>query len=227
MNELHELRKRLLYYGIVLITAVLLLWSISQQLYRLFSQPLLHQLPVGHHFIATSVTAPFLVPLKLAFMAGFLLTLPFLFYQLWAFIKPALYPNEKRMLWPFLLGATALFYTGAGFAYFITFPVVFRFLVHLTPQGVDLAPDISQYYDFAIQLILAFGFAFELPMGMWLLTRFGVMTPQQMAKLRPYVIVGAFVVGMLLTPPDILSQIFLAVPLCGLFELGLIVSKLR
>ncbi len=221
MNNFQELRKRLIYYSIVLVISIAGLWSHSQQIYTLFSTPLLKVLPEGHHMLATSITAPFIIPLKLTCIAAFFITLPWMLYQIWAFISPGLYPHEKRMVWPFMLACIALFFAGAAFAYFIAFPLIFNFFASLTPVGVDFAPDISQFYSFALRMLMAFGLAFELPVIVWLVVYFGLVKKQTLSKQRPYVIVAAFTAGMLLTPPDIFSQILLAVPICLLFELGL------
>jgi len=226
MNHLSEIRRRLIYYSAIFLAAAVIAWSFSSALYTLFSRPLIQQMPESQKLIATSVASPFIVPIKLALTAAFMITLPWLFYQIWAFIKPGLYPSERRYTWLFLTLSTFLFYVGAAFAYFLTFPLAFGFFVHMTPDHVNFTPDINQYYTFAMQLMLAFGLSFELPIAIWLIVRLGLIDRSTLTRLRTYNIVGAFILGMLLTPPDVISQVLLALPLCLLFELGLLLAKL-
>lgn len=197
----------------------------ANHLYTLLAQPLLKFLPQGH-LIATQIVAPFFVPFKLAFLVSMILAVPFFLYQLWAFISPALYGHERRLVWPFLLTSTGLFYGGIAFAYFIIFPLLFHFLANVTPAGVMLTPDMNEYLDFTSKLLLVFGCLFEIPMVMVLLVATKMVTRERLVKARSYAIVGAFIVGMLLAPPDVLSQTMLAVPIWLLYEAGIILSRL-
>ncbi len=197
----------------------------ANNLYTLLALPLLKFLPQGH-LIATQIVSPFFVPFKLAFMASVLVATPFFLYQLWGFVAPALYGHERRLIWPFLLMSAFLFYCGIAFAYFVIFPMLFHFLARVAPQGVVLSPDISEYFDFTIKLLLVFGGLFEIPIIMVLLVSTGVVTRERLIKWRSYAIVGAFVLGMLLAPPDVLSQTILAVPIWMLYEAGILLSRL-
>ncbi|HEX4044605.1 MAG TPA: twin-arginine translocase subunit TatC [Gammaproteobacteria bacterium] len=221
---LKEVRARLIKALIVLFVLLIGLLYFANDLYTWLAYPLLKFLPQGH-LIATQVVSPFFVPFKLAFMAAFLLTVPFFLYQCWAFITPALYGHERRMLWPFLLISTLLFYSGMAFAYFVIFPLLFQFLTQVAPVGVQLSPDIGEYFDFTIKLLLIFGVLFEIPMIMMLLTKMGVVTRARFIKMRSYAIVGAFVVGMLFAPPDVVSQTLLAVPIWLLYEIGILLAR--
>jgi sec-independent protein translocase protein TatC len=186
---------------------------------------MLAKMPAGTHMIATAVTTPFFVPMKVAMMAAFLISLPHSLYQVWAFIAPGLYPNEKKLMLPTIILASLLFVIGMAFAYFAVFPVVFGFVVGSAPEGVAVMTDISEYLDFVMTLFLAFGFAFEVPVAVVLSVNFGWVTIAQLKEVRGYVVVGAFVLGAIFTPPDIISQIMLAIPLWMLFELGLLVAR--
>jgi len=216
-----ELRSRLLRCFFVLCVFLSVLLYFADKLYTLLAQPLLKFLPQGH-LIATQIVAPFFVPFKLALLASFLLTMPFFLYQLWAFAAPALYPHEKRFAWPLLFLSTLLFYAGMLFAYWVIFPLLFRFLTQAVPQGVTMSPDITQYLDFTLNMLLIFGVLFEIPIIMLLLALSGLVTRARFVKMRPYALVGAFILGMLLAPPDVLSQTILAVPIWLLFELGIL-----
>lgn len=219
-----ELRTRLFRSLIVLFAIFAVLMYFANNLYTLLALPLLKFLPQGH-LIATEIVSPFFVPFKLAFMASMLIAVPYFLYQLWGFISPALYGHERNMIWPFLFMSVFLFYAGIAFAYFVIFPALFHFLAHVAPQGVMLSPDISEYLDFTIKLILVFGGLFEIPMVMVLLTSLGIVKYEKFVKMRSYAIVGAFVLGMLLAPPDVLSQTLLAVPIWMLYEAGILLSK--
>lgn len=220
-----ELRSRLFRSVIVLSAVFAVLMYFANNLYTFLALPLLRFLPEGH-LIATEIVSPFFVPFKLAFMASVLIAAPYFLYQLWAFIAPALYGYERKMIWPFLTMSVFLFYAGIAFAYFIIFPSLFHFLAHVAPKGVMLSPDISEYLDFTIKLILVFGCLFEIPMLMVLLTSIGIVKHEKFIKMRSYAIVGSFVLGMLLAPPDVLSQTLLAVPIWMLYEAGILLSKL-
>jgi|SRR5579862_745589 len=219
-----ELRTRLIYSFTVLFILFAVLLYFANHLYTYLALPLLKFLPNGH-LIATQIVSPLFVPFKLAFMASVLLAMPFFLYQLWAFISPALYGYERRAIWPFLLSSAFLFYAGITFAYFVIFPMLFHFLAGIAPTGVVLSPDISEYLDFATKLLLVFGGLFEIPMVMLLLVSVNLVTRERFIKMRSYAIVSAFVVGMLLAPPDVLSQTVLAIPIYLLYEAGIFLSK--
>lgn len=224
LHFLIELRSRLIVSLVVLFALFSALVYFANNLYTWLALPLLKFLPQGH-LIATQIVSPFFVPFKLAFMASLLLAVPFFLYQLWSFIAPALYGHERRLVWPFLLMSTLLFYAGIAFAYFVIFPMLFHFLAQAAPQGVTFSPDISEYLDFTIKLLLVFGGLFEIPIMMVLLVSIGVVTRARFIKMRSYAIVGAFIVGMLLAPPDVLSQTLLAIPIWLLYEAGIILSR--
>jgi sec-independent protein translocase protein TatC len=208
----------------ILITFVCL-FPFANKLYTLLAQPLLAKLPAGAHIIATAVTTPFFVPMKVALMAALLITLPHTLYQFWKFIAPGLYPHERRFILPMVVASTALFFIGMSFAYFLVFPVIFAFIVSTTPHGVQMMTDIGNYLDFVSSLLIAFGLAFEVPILVIALVKFGWVSLQQLKDARPYAIVGAFIVGAIFTPPDVVSQTMLAVPLCLLYESGVFVSR--
>lgn len=223
-NALHfliELRTRLIYSLVVLFIIFAILLYFANDLYTLLALPLLKFLPQGH-LIATEIVSPFFVPFKLAFMASMLLAVPFFLYQVWSFIAPALYGHERRLVWPFLLLSTFLFYAGIAFAYCVIFPMLFHFLARIAPKGVMLSPDISEYLDFTIKLLLVFGSLFEIPIVMMILTTLGIVMSARFKKWRPYAIIGAFILGMLLAPPDVLSQTILAIPIWCLYEVGIL-----
>jgi sec-independent protein translocase protein TatC len=183
-------------------------------------------MPEGSQMIATDVASPFFAPFKLTIVISVFIAIPYILFQLWSFVAPGLYKNEKRLIAPLMLGSTLLFYGGIAFAYFAVFPVVFAFFTSVAPEGVVIATDISSYLDFVLKLFFAFGVAFEIPIAIILMCWTGVTTPDDLRAKRPYVIVGAFVVGMLLTPPDIISQTMLAIPMLLLFEIGIIIAAL-
>ncbi len=218
-----ELRSRLVYSLMYLLVLFLILLYFANHLYHFLALPLLKFLPQGH-LIATQVVSPFFVPCQLAFVSALLLTVPFMMYQLWHFIAPALYKHERRVIWPFVCISVVLFYLGFAFAYLVIFPLLFHFLTQVTPTGVLLTPDISAYFDFTLKLLIIFGCLFEIPMLMLLLVCLSVVTQQQLQQSRSYALVGAFVIGMLLAPPDVLSQTILAVPIYLLYEGGLLLS---
>jgi len=225
MGHLIELRNRLLksIAAVVLIFLSLAYWA--NDIYHLLSLPLLETLPKGSTMIATGVASTFFVPFKLTFIVAFLLAVPYVLYQIWSFIAPALYNKEKHLIAPLLVSSTLLFYGGIAFAYFLVFPLVFGFFTSVTPTGVVNAPDISTYLDFVLQMFFAFGLSFEIPVAILLLVWSGVLDRATLIEKRPYFIVVAFVIAMLLTPPDVLSQTLLAVPMCLLYELGVWLSR--
>lgn len=219
-----ELRTRLICSLIVFFTVFAVLLYFANDLYAWLALPLLKFLPHGQ-LIATHVFSPFLVPFKLAFMVSFVLTAPFFLFQLWAFVSPALYGHEKRMIWPILWVSVALFYVGIAFAYFVIFPMMFRFVAHVVPEHVILSPDIGAYLDVVLKLLLVFGGLFEIPIIMVLLVKANLTSQRRFIVLRPYAILGSFVVSMCLAPPDIVSQAMLAVPIWLLYESGIILSR--
>src|SRR5512140_693493 len=223
--HLLELRSRLLNSAIVLAVVFLCLVPWSSKLYALLAQPLLSKLPQGGQMIATDVTTPFFVPLKVAMMAAFLIALPYILYQGWRFVAPGLYAHEKRLVLPLIVASTLLFFCGMAFAYFVVFPVVFGFITASAPQGVAVMTDIDKYLSFALTMFIAFGVTFQVPVAVVLLVRMGVVSVEKLREARPYVFVGAFVVGAIFTPPDVVSQIMLAIPLWLLYELGIFVSQ--
>ena len=226
LSHLIELRDRLLRAVIFILLIFLLLFSFANDIYHQLAAPLLASLPQGSTMIATGVASPFLTPFKLSLVLSVFIAMPYLLYQLWGFIAPGLYKHEKRLAFPILASSVVLFYAGMVFAYFIVFPLMFAFFTATTPEGVAMMTDISQYLDFILKMFFAFGVAFEVPIATILLTITGVTTPDKLVKKRPYMIVGAFVVGMLLTPPDIVSQTLLAIPVWLLFELGVVFSRI-
>ena len=221
IEHLLELRRRLMWTIGGLLLCFLALMPFAQQLYTFVAQPLMATLPAGTSMIATDVIAPFFVPVKVTLMAAFLLSLPHTLYQVWAFIAPALYQNEKRLVMPLVLSSVLLFFAGMAFAYFLVFPLVFKFLAGVTPVGVNMATDIDKYLSFILGMFVAFGATFEVPVVVVLLNRMGVVSLAQLRLARPYVIVGAFVLAAVITPPDVISQVLLAVPLIILYEAGL------
>lgn len=226
LSHLFELRTRLLRSVIAILVVFLLLFPFANTIYSFLAGPLMAHLPEGSSMIAIEVAAPFLIPFKLVLMLSIVVSVPFLLYQAWAFVAPGLYKHEKRLAVPLLISSTFLFYLGMAFAYFVVFPLIFAFFTASAPDGVEVMTDISRYLDFVILLFMAFGIAFEVPIATILLVAAGLTTPAQLAAKRPYVIVGAFVVGMLLTPPDIISQTLLALPMWILFEIGIILSRI-
>ena len=226
MGHLIELRDRLLHMVLAILIVFIALFAFSEDIFTIAAQPLLALMPEGTSMIATGVTSPFLVPFKLVLLLSVLLTIPYLLHQLWSFIAPGLYQHEKRMATPLLISSVVLFYCGIAFAYFVIFPILFGFFIGIAPEGVAVMTDIGQYLDFIIAIFLAFGIAFEVPVATFLLIAAGVTTVDKLAGKRPYIIIGAFVVGMMLTPPDVISQSLLAIPIWLLFELGLIASRI-
>ena len=226
ISHLLELRDRLLRA----VGAVLLLFLVAapfaNTLYEYLAAPLMSALPEGNTMISTEPHGPFFVPFKFAFAFATAVAMPYLLYQLWAFVAPGLYDSEKRLAVPLLISSSGLFYLGILFAYFIVFPVIFAFFTSTAPEGVAVMTDINAYLSFVLKLFFAFGLAFEVPVATVLMVRMGVTTTTSLAAKRPYIIVGAFVVGMLLTPPDLFSQTLLAIPVWILFEAGLYVSKM-
>ncbi len=226
MDHLKELRDRLMRSVLAVLIIFACLFYFSEQIFTFVARPLLALMPKGASMIATGVTSPFLVPLMLVLMLSILLAVPYILHQIWGFIAPGLYHHEKRLAGPLLVSSVVLFYCGIAFAYFVIFPIMFGFFTKVVPNGVAMMPDISQYLDFVITIFFAFGVAFQVPVATFLLILSGVTTPEALAKKRPYIVIAAFVIGMILTPPDVFSQSLLAIPMWLLFELGLLMSRL-
>ncbi|ARD23982.1 MULTISPECIES: twin-arginine translocase subunit TatC [Shewanella] len=226
ISHLLELRNKLLRAigSVLLVFICLVYWA--NDIYHYMAIPLMQSLPETSSMIATDVAAPFFAPFKLTLVLSFFVAIPYVLYQAWSFVAPGLYKHEKRLITPLLFSSTLLFYLGIAFAYYIVFPVVFGFFTSVAPEGVTVATDISSYLSFILKLFFAFGLAFEIPVAVVLMCWAGVTTPEELKQKRPYIVVGAFVVGMMLTPPDIISQTMLAVPMLILFEGGLIAAKL-
>lgn len=225
ISHLIELRNRLLRMVVGFVMAFLALFPFANKIYALLAAPLLSKLPEGGQMIATSVTTPFFVPMKVAMLAAFVISLPHTLYQAWAFVSPGLYANEKRLMMPVIVASCALFLIGMTFAYYLVFPVVFGFIVGTAPEGVAVMTDIGNYLDFVLTLFFAFGLAFQVPIAVVMMVHFGWVTIAQLKEARGYVVVGAFVIGAIFTPPDIISQFMLAVPMWLLYELGLLVAS--
>jgi sec-independent protein translocase protein TatC len=222
--HLVELRTRLLHCVVAVLLVFICLFPWASNLYSLLAQPLLSKLPKGGQMIATDVTTPFFVPLKVAMMAAFLIALPYILYQVWRFVAPGLYAHEKRLVWPLIIASTILFFCGMAFAYFVVFPIVFGFITASAPQGVAVMTDIDKYLSFVLTMFMAFGITFQVPVAVVLLVRMGFVTVKKLREIRPYVVVGAFVVGAIFTPPDVVSQFMLAMPLWLLYEAGIVVA---
>ena len=225
LSHLIELRERLLKAVAAVLVVLVALIPIANKLYGWLALPLIKHLPQGGTMIATEVASPFLTPLKLAFFVALFISTPIILYQLWAFVAPGLYRNEKRLAIPILVSSVILFYVGCAFAYFLVLPAVFTFMTAVAPAGVAVMPDIGHYLSFVLMLFLAFGLCFEVPVVLVILVALGVVTPAQLAGSRRYAIVGSFVIAAVLTPPDVLSQTMLAVPMCVLYELGIVGAR--
>lgn len=226
ISHLLELRARLIRALLGMLVGFICLFPFANKLYTLLARPLLARLPAGAHIIATAVTTPFFVPMKVAMLAALLITLPHTLYQFWGFIAPGLYPHERRFILPMVIASTLLFVVGMAFAYFLVFPAVFTFIVSTTPSGVQMMTDIGNYLDFVMHLLIAFGVAFEVPILVVASVKFGWVSLEQLKHARSYAIVGAFVIGAIFAPPDVVSQIMLAVPLWLLYEAGMLAARL-
>jgi len=223
--HLIELRTRLLHSVIALLLIFVCLFPWAADLYALLAQPLLAKLPKGGQMIATDVITPFIVPLKVALMTAFLIALPYLLYQVWRFVAPGLYEHEKRLVVPLIAASVLLFFCGMAFAYFVVFPVVFGFITASAPVGVAVMTDIDKYLSFVLSMFMAFGITFQVPVAVVLLVRMGMVSIAKLREIRPYVVVAAFVIGAIFTPPDVVSQFMLAVPLWLLYEAGIVVAN--
>ena len=225
MSHLIEMRDRLLRVVVAVLLIFLGIFYFANDFYNIVATPLLEIMPAGTSMISTKPAGTFFTPMKLALVLSIFAAMPYILYQMWGFIAPALYRHERRLVLPLLASSTLLFYAGMAFAYFVVFPLMFKFFIAVAPEGVAVMTDISEYLDFVLKIFFAFGVAFEVPIATILLIWTGMVTPQSLAAKRPYIIVGAFVVGMLLTPPDVISQTLLALPMWILFELGLWASR--
>ncbi len=226
VSHLIELRDRLLRVVLLVLMIFLVLFYFANDIYTYLAEPLTAHMSKDSTMIATDVISPFLTPMKLSLVLSIFLVMPYILYQLWSFIAPGLYKHEKELAFPLLVSSIILFYSGMAFAYYVVFPLIFGFITAIAPEGVEVMTDISKYLDFVLMLFFAFGAAFEVPVATVLLVAAGITTPDNLIKKRAYIIVGAFVLGMFLTPPDVISQIMLAVPMWMLFELGVIASRM-
>ncbi len=226
LSHLVELRSRLLRAVAAVLLILVVLIPFANRLYGWLAKPLLDHLPAGGAMIATDVASPFFAPLKLAFFVAVFIAMPFILHQAWAFVSPGLYRHERRLAVPLLVSSVLLFYLGCAFAYFLVLPAIFTFMTGIAPAGVAVMPDITRFLDFALILFLAFGLCFEVPVALVILVAIGVVTPEQLVKSRSYAIVGAFVIAAVLTPPDVISQLLLAVPMCLLYEVGIVFARL-
>ena len=228
VSHLVELRDRVLrsIYAVLGIFTLLWFWPGLAEIYDLLALPMIRTLPEGTRMIATGVITPFLVPLKVGLMAAFLLALPYVLFQVWGFIAPGLYANEKRLALPLVFGSTLLFLAGIAYCYFVVFNLVFGFIIQFAPKSITPAPDIEAYLSFVLTMFAAFGITFEIPLIQVVLVRTGVLTVAKLKDIRPYVIVGAFVIAAIVTPPDVVSQLLLAIPMCLLYECGILLAQL-
>jgi sec-independent protein translocase protein TatC len=225
ISHLLELRDRLLRVIVAMLVVFIALFPFANKLYTLLAKPMLAKLPAGGQMIATEVTTPFFVPIKVALMTAFLITLPFTLYQAWAFVAPGLYPQERKTSLPMITSGVVLFLLGMAFCYFLVLPMVFGFITRVAPEGVAVMTDIGKYLDFVLTLFIAFGITFEVPIVVIVLVKLGVVSVDKLKEIRPYFIVGAFVIAAIVTPPDVISQIMLAVPLWLLFEFGIFMAR--
>ena len=226
VSHLIELRSRLVKVVAAILVIVIIQLPFAGKIYTIMATPVMAYLPEGSSMIATGVLSPFLTPFKMVFILSLIIVMPVILYQIWAFVAPGLYKSEKRIARPLLFSSIILFYLGCLFAYFVIFPILFQFIPAISPVGVNYMPDINSYLDIVVRLFFAFGLAFEVPIAVILMIFMGVTTPEKLANSRPYVIVGVFVVGMILTPPDMISQTLMAIPMWMLFEVGIIVGRI-
>ncbi|MET3108807.1 sec-independent protein translocase protein TatC [Oxalobacteraceae bacterium GrIS 2.11] len=224
ISHLIELRDRLVRISVVVVIVFLVLMPFASQIFDLLAKPMMDALPAGAHMIATGVITPFLIPVKITLVVALLISLPWVLYQIWAFVAPGLYAHEKRLIAPLVISSSALFVAGVAFCYFFVFRVVFAFVNQFAPKSISVAPDIESYLDFVLTMFLAFGVTFEVPIIVIVLVRMGFVTIEKLRAVRPYIIVGAFIVAAVVTPPDVTSQLLLAVPMCVLFEIGLFIA---
>ena len=227
ISHLIELRTRLVRASAVVLVVFIVLfavWPGAAAVYDFLAQPMMNALPEGSKMIATGVITPFMVPMKVTMMLALMISLPWVLYQAWAFVAPGLYTHEKRLVAPLIISSSALFILGVAFCYYFVFGTVFKFINEFAPKSISVAPDIENYLDFVLTMCLAFGLTFEVPVVVIVLVRMGLVTVEKLKSIRSYVIVGAFVIAAIVTPPDVMSQLFLAIPLCLLYELGLLLA---
>jgi sec-independent protein translocase protein TatC len=225
LSHLIELRQRLVRAAIAVTVIFLALTPFMKEIFDLMSKPMMAALPTGSKLLATGVTTPFMVPLKVTLFCAFLLSLPYVLWQAWAFVAPGLYRHEKRLAAPLIASSVLMFAAGMAYCYFVVFGVVFKFIAGFAPASVSVSPDIEAYFSFVMGMFLAFGMTFEVPIIVVLLVRFGIASIEKLKQARPYVVVGAFIVAAIFTPPDVLSQLLLAIPLCVLYELGIFLAR--
>ena len=226
ISHLVELRSRLMKAAAVVIVLFLGLMPWAGNIYDLLAYPMMVALPEGSKMIATGVITPFLIPVKVTMLVAFIIALPWVLYQMWAFIAPGLYAHEKKLIAPLVISSSTLFIAGIAFCYFLVFGVVFRFINDFAPKSISVAPDIDSYFGFVMTMFIAFGLTFEVPVVVIVLVRMGLVTVEKLKQIRPYVIVGAFVIAAIVTPPDVVSQLLLAIPLCLLYEVGIFLAPL-
>lgn len=226
ISHLIELRSRLMKAALVVIVLFAALMPWAGDIYDLLAYPMMVALPEGSKMIATGVVTPFLIPVKVTMLVAFIIALPWVLYQMWAFIAPGLYTHEKKLIAPLVISSSTLFIVGIAFCYFLVFGVVFRFINDFAPKSISVAPDIDSYFGFVMTMFIAFGLTFEVPVVVIVLVRMGLVTVEKLKQVRPYVIVGAFVIAAIVTPPDVVSQLLLAIPLCLLYEVGLFLAPL-
>jgi len=226
LSHLFELRDRLVRALVALAIVFIPIFFFAAELYDLLAMPMMRTLPEGSKMIATGVITPFFIPMKIALMVAFLVTLPYLLYQAWAFVAPGLYAHEKKLVLPLVVSSTLLFFVGMAFCYFVVFQTVFSFIAQFAPKSITVAPDIEAYFNFVLGMFIAFGMAFETPVVVVVLVLTGVVSVEKLREIRSFVIVGAFVVAAIVTPPDVVSQLLLAIPLCLLYEVGILAALL-
>ena len=226
LQHLIELRDRLIRALLAVLIIFICVFPFAKELYALLAQPLIAALPAGGQMIATDVVGVFLVPMKVALLVAFLIALPYVLFQVWAFVAPGLYSHEKKLVLPLVAASVLLFFLGMSFAYFLVFPTVFKFMSSVAPEGVAWMTDIEKYLSFAMTTFIAFGVTFEVPVLVIVLVRVGMVSVEKLKEIRPYVIVGAFVIGAIFTPPDVISQVMLAVPMWLLYEVGILMARL-
>ena len=226
ISHLIELRSRLMKAAIVVIVVFLCLMPWAGNIYDFLALPMMQSLPQGSKMIATGVITPFLIPVKVTMLVAFIIALPWVLYQMWAFVAPGLYSHEKKLIAPLVVSSSVLFIAGVAFCYFLVFGVIFHFINNFAPHSISVAPDIDSYFGFVMTMFVAFGLTFEVPIVVIVLVRMGLVSVEKLKQIRPYVIVGAFVVAAVVTPPDVMSQLLLAVPLCLLYEVGLLLAPM-
>lgn len=226
ISHLIELRSRLMKAAIVVIVVFLCLMPWAGTIYDYLALPMMQSLPQGSKMIATGVITPFLIPVKVTMLVAFIIALPWVLYQMWAFVAPGLYSHEKKLIAPLVISSSVLFIAGVAFCYFLVFGVIFHFINNFAPHSISVAPDIDSYFGFVMTMFVAFGLTFEVPIVVIVLVRMGLVSVDKLKQIRPYVIVGAFVVAAVVTPPDVMSQMLLAVPLCLLYEIGLLLAPM-